>query len=452
MPTNTPRPVEFRSIKQLNNRLNANRETERNKLISVDELDVPSWQRQIVWSPEDMGLLAFSLINNYPIGMIILWGKPDGIRVPIDGRQRLTAIRAFAEGQIAIPPLRHIPAEFQNAKYKLLEGDEERGYHLLDMAYREIFDDYEPSIREYDDIDEQTAMDIFVKLQGGKPLTKTEVRGALGGRLCDFVTELTSPMILTDSDSEESEDTPSHHPFFAEVNLRNTRKSHRNLCDVILHEFLYPGQDKHWSSLETMYLDKANTLTDDEKNKFRQALNKFYRDVQIEIGSQKRVLPQLSSAFLILTYFVAWKKLQDTFVIPNELSFVNLIREFETQRRDHAQDLPWVLFNSALSNAGYAQNRIKQRHEILMNYILRTYPSLVLKDARRNFTEEQKIAIWDRAEGQCEWVDEKGVRCKESFPNFREGDADHIIKWAIGGPTTVENGRLLCVPHNRAPR
>lgn len=452
MPVNTPRPVEFRSIKQLINRLNANRETERNRLISVDDFDVPSWQRQIVWSPEDMGLLAYSLINNYPVGMIILWRKSDGMRVPIDGRQRLSAIRAFAEGIVAIPPLRHIPPEFQNVKYRLLEGDEAAGYRLLDMSYREVFDDYEPSIWEYEGIDERTAMDIFVKLQGGKPLTKAEVRAALGGRLCEFVTELTSPATLSDIDSEEVEDAPSRHPFFAEVNVPNTRKSHRSLCDVLLHEFLYPGLDKHWSSLETMYLDKANTLTEDEKNRFRQTLNRLYRDVQFEMNGQKRVLPQLRSTFLILSYFRAWKELQEIFALPDDFSFIEVIRQFEAERNARSQEVPWVNFNAALSNAGYAQNRIQQRHEILASFILRLFPSLTPKDSRRNFTEQQKIAIWDRARGRCEWTDDNGTRCEETFSNFRDADADHIIRWNDGGPTAVENGRLLCQHHNRSRR
>ena len=181
MTVNAPHPVEFHSIKQLVNRFNANRETERDNLISMDDYDVPTWQRQIVWNLEDMGLLAYSIIRNYPIGMMVIWKKSDGIRVPIDGRQRLTAIREFAEGRVAIPSLRGIPDEFKNAKYKLLEGDEERGYKKLGMDYRDTFEDYEPSIVQYDEIDETAAMDIFVKLQGGKSLTKNEVRAALGG-------------------------------------------------------------------------------------------------------------------------------------------------------------------------------------------------------------------------------------------------------------------------------
>jgi hypothetical protein len=453
MPATLPRPAEFRAIKQLLNRFAANRKTERRLVISTDDADVPAWQRQIVWTPEDMGLLAMSIVSNYPIGMIILWRKPDGIRVPIDGRQRLRAIQAFAEGQVAIPALRHIPAHLQNAKYKLLDGDEKRGYKLLEFKLRESFEDYEPTIWEYDEIDNRTAMDIMVKLQGGKSMTKAVVRSALGGRLCEFVRDLTTSVRPggTDDDEAALEDERSRHAFFQEVNMANSRKAHRNLCDVLLHESLYPGQDKHWSSLESMYLDKAGTLAEREKEQFRKELNRFYKDVQVKVGKERRIIPQLRTTFLILTYFRAWRELQQTFALPEGFSFADVVRVFERERKAREQEVPWVNFNAALSNAGYARNRSKQRHDIFMSWLLRRIPDMRRRDRRRLFTEEQRIAIWDRAAGRCEWS-ERGRRCAATFANFRDADADHIVKWSRGGPTTVENGRLLCQKHNRSNR
>ena len=450
MMINSPRPVEFHAIKQLINRLNANRETERNILISTEDFDVPPWQRQIVWTLDDMGLLAYSIIRNYPIGMMVLWKKPDGIRVPIDGRQRLRAIREFAEGRVAIPSLRSISDEFKNTKYKLVDGDEEKGFRLLDMRCREIFDDYEPSIVQYDDIEEASAMDIFVKLQGGKSLTKTEVRAALGGKLCDFVTELTSEvrMVIDESDEEE---LPSRHPFFQKVNLRNVRKAHRNVCDILLHEFFYSGQDKHWSSLEVMYFDKATTLTEDEQSRFRTILGRFQRAAEIVEGGRRVMLPQFRTTFLILSFFKAWREITEGYALPQGFSFAEIIRTFETQRQENPEETPWINFSAALSNAGYAQHRIRTRHEILMSYIMSKYPTITPKDRTRDFTEPQKIAIWDRADRQCEWI-EGDQRCQERFPDFRDAEADHFVKWNDGGPTSLENGRLLCRQHNRAPR
>jgi len=55
-----------------------------------------------------------------------------------------------------------------------------------------------------------------------------------------------------------------------------------------------------------------------------------------------------------------------------------------------------------------------------------------------------KRAVWKRDGGQCTFCSKVGARCEE-----REGlEVDHIEPWALGGPTTVANLRLRCIPHN----
>lgn len=61
-----------------------------------------------------------------------------------------------------------------------------------------------------------------------------------------------------------------------------------------------------------------------------------------------------------------------------------------------------------------------------------TRPPVTL-DERRCFTEAQKAQIWRRAKGRCELC---GKRVKGKWI------AGHIQQWALGGPTTVENGRV----------
>ncbi len=81
-----------------------------------------------------------------------------------------------------------------------------------------------------------------------------------------------------------------------------------------------------------------------------------------------------------------------------------------------------------------------------MSFILRKFPLAKQKhrDSKRNFTIEQKIAIWERANKKWQWIG-----CNKEFPNPRIADADHIVMWDKGGQTNVENGRLLCQEHNR---
>ena len=442
-----PRAVEFKSIKKLNSRFYA--DASKGIKISVADQDVPAWQRQTVWTTDEMGLLALSIIQNYPIGLVILWKKSDGVRVPIDGRQRLTAIQRFRAGECAIPDLPGVPTHYKNRKYKLQPGDNPQRFTELELEDQEEFDDYEPQILEYEHIDESTAMDIFIKLQGGKSLTKTGVRAALGGRVCDFVTELTSPA-TSKSESDDEEDEPnSHHQFFRQVNIRNVRKAHRNLCDVMLHEQLFPGKNKHWAALDALYRDKAKSLTDREMAQFKTTLERFRKACLVPVGGRSVLLPQLRSAFLILTFFRAWQEVEEVFAKPPGYSFAGLIAKFETNRETYKQKVPWVNFSAALSNAGYSEGRLNERHDILMSFILREHPGMALKDRkRRTFAEAQKIAIWDRAGHRCEF-ETAGVRCAEEFADFREADADHFVRWVDGGPTTLDNGRLLCTKHNR---
>lgn len=423
---------EFNTAKAIWRRLN---QEEPQEIISIEGNEVPEWQRQVVWTDDEMGLLAYSMIKKYPIGMIILWKKQNGISVPIDGRQRLTAIKKFFDNECAIPESPTVDAEYRGCKY-----------NDLSLRAKEVLECYQLSLILYLDLDEEIAKDIFIKLQGGKSLTKSEIRSAYPGLVTDFVTELTSPPSNLTEDENENDDV-SGHPFFDEVNISKRNKGDRALCDMLLHEHLYPGKNKHWTSLESLYIDKKESLSLREKDGFVSSLQKFFINVQKEIDGERRVNPRLKTFNLIITYFQTWNVISKDYQHSN-LNFCDIITEFENLRARNDENIQFVKFNEALSSAGYSEERMDKRLNILMNYILTNY-HLAPLDNQRGFTEQQKLAIWERANYQCEW-EENGNRCKKKFPNFRDADADHIVKWSNGGETTVDNGRLLCVRHNRS--
>ena len=73
-------------------------------------------------------------------------------------------------------------------------------------------------------------------------------------------------------------------------------------------------------------------------------------------------------------------------------------------------------------------------------------PDLKRLDGQRDFTHDQRIAIWRRDKGICQGkLQCDGVKCE-----WDEWEADHRTPWSRGGPTTMENGQVLCVECNRA--
>jgi hypothetical protein len=56
-----------------------------------------------------------------------------------------------------------------------------------------------------------------------------------------------------------------------------------------------------------------------------------------------------------------------------------------------------------------------------------------------------KRVVWKRDEGRCQFVSKDGLKCKETHGL----QLDHVQPFTLGGPSTIENLRLLCGAHNR---
>lgn len=66
------------------------------------------------------------------------------------------------------------------------------------------------------------------------------------------------------------------------------------------------------------------------------------------------------------------------------------------------------------------------------------------RDAVRSFSRADKAMVLDRAGHRCEHHTFGFGRCRET----QRLEADHIVPWARGGPTTPANCQALCQVHN----
>ena len=68
-----------------------------------------------------------------------------------------------------------------------------------------------------------------------------------------------------------------------------------------------------------------------------------------------------------------------------------------------------------------------------------------VKPESPHVSAEVRRAVWERDQGRCSYVDERGRRCEER----RYLEFDHELPRARGGRTTTKNLRLLCWAHNQ---
>ena len=248
--------------------------------------------------------------------------------------------------------------------------------------------------------------------------TKAEVRAALGTQVAQFVTELTASRAPATEDEEREEEVTGGHPLFAALaaHYQNRRKSHRQVCDQLLNEYLAGRQeadfnlDHHWETLTSLY--RTYQLTRAERTGFRAELGSFKRRFTVN----RRLSTALNNPNTISTWYRVWRHLSEEYALPRDLSFGRLSEEFEALRKARKTG---GAFQVVLRGARGV--RLYRREEQGASpdpeaLATRTLPSHATEGSTAPLlARDQKYVIWYRAGGQCEWVEEE-TRCPVELP------------------------------------
>ncbi|KAF2257309.1 hypothetical protein BU26DRAFT_41383 [Trematosphaeria pertusa] len=143
----------------------------------------PEYQRDVVWTADRMTGLIDSLMENYYIPPIILNKKTriaeDGVApkhtlICVDGKQRLSSVKAFIKGMI--PCHDHL-----GAKWWFCDGQNSRRKKVLSEETQKQFLQREFVSFEYADLSEVQEEDLFARVQMGMQLTLPEKMRASTG-------------------------------------------------------------------------------------------------------------------------------------------------------------------------------------------------------------------------------------------------------------------------------
>ncbi|MBW8830007.1 MAG: DUF262 domain-containing protein [Burkholderiales bacterium] len=136
----------------------------------------PDFQRDFVWEKDKQSRLIESVLMRIPLPVFYVAEDADGLLIVVDGRQRLTTLQRFIDGDLSL----NLPdrPELNTKKFKHLEPrlqnrveDCQLHFYIIDRT-----------------VPERARLDIFERVNGGEVLTRQQMRNAIySGAATEFL-------------------------------------------------------------------------------------------------------------------------------------------------------------------------------------------------------------------------------------------------------------------------
>lgn len=384
---------------------------------------IPAIQRESkIWSIDQKQDLIDSLFNDFDIPKIYLRKGDNGtIWWLIDGQQRLTTINEFLNNDFALGEASTLPATLWNKKcYDLKPEDKERIVgRILDCIIVDCDDDEEE--------------DMFLRLNNGTPLSAAEKRNAIRGFIRDSVHEI------------------ALHKFFKnKINFSIKRFANDAIVAQLYAIYLAGGEptDTKGRSLKKMYEEKKTKFPERkevEKNVKRtlSTLDKIFVSKEPYMKKYNVVSLFLFLQELMAKYSISKISYKDFYIFFTEFE-KSRVKNSQTDEDEKLYDSDLGKYQTSCINSPDSEDGIRIRHEVVMKKFLIRYKNLELKDTNRNFTEDQKRAIYLLNDRKCQGVKDHSCSNQGKTLAYEDCEFDHIKEHDSGGKTVVSNGQILC--------
>jgi hypothetical protein len=397
--------------------------------------DSPEYQRESgVWSSEKQQLFLDSIFNSFDIPKLYLHdlrGKHGKYKYAvIDGKQRLHAIWSFIDGGI---PLADDFEMFE--KEDRTPPPPKATFSSLSSEWQEIFKNKPLDVVLVRDAQTEDIEELFSRLNNGEPLNAAEKRNALGGDMCQLIRDV------------------AKLPFFSSrIPFPNTRYQHYEVAaKMLLIEKSQIDTGDPFCDLKKKFLDNLVKSNRKMTTAFRDGLLKRVSD-QLKVLSRvfAKDDPLLAKQASVPLYYLFVKVMDSEYAhttfysdLHRFMEDIHVRRQQNLLRKEEDRDPVLVEFGRLMQQGTNDLNSLRQRVSILRRYFLQDYPDVEIRDKKRAFTEEERLAIYILAGKQCS-------ECKRPFKDIDEMEADHQLQWAHGGATTLKNARGLCVNCNKS--
>jgi hypothetical protein len=282
---------------------------------------------------------------------------------------------------------------------------------------------------------EQTKiLELYERLNDGKPLTNTEKRYALPGALNSYLQHLVK-----------------EHEFFTKrLGIPNKRYQHYDMANKLaLMAVTAQGGNDGIIDLKPAVL-RTLLLTYEQAKAFdgvKESIDALIKSLKSTFQVGDGLLTATGS---IPGYAAFIIQAERVYASPNGihgsirkcLAQVATKRPMALSRAESGAEAggPFQLlreYADALGESTTSARSIRKQAEKLMALLPLFAPEVEPKDHRREFSPEQRLAIWMKSEHKC-------TMCHAPLTDLSEMHADHVKPHSKGGATSVDNGQPLC--------
>ena len=412
------------------------------------------YQRGLRWTETQKCMFIDSIFRSYSIPAFYFHKVEKGNRAIrntyydiVDGQQRIDAIYSYSEGSFTLLN----PSSESNSRFPIFvrEGDCPWGgkrFGDLSEELKEKLLETNVVVYELATTNENEIRDLFIRLQGGTPLTPQDKRDSWPGNFTEFV--------LRTGGKKGVEKWYGNSLFNEFFKVNESRR--RQFVAQLYMQYFSVNTNNRFCDMKSINIDDfyhQHVGFDEKSNECR----RFNKICQILHNAFSGKLNKIVGHSLIHSFLLA-DSLLDDYARGWEDRLANAILEFDRRCKKASEDnrngianefeqywnhyAQWTRTNADLGST------IQRRHTFYSREMIELLAPKK-RDEIRRFTDFEKRLIFFRDSELCQFCKMQGEPHKISWA---ESEFHHVIPHSEGGSTSAENGALMhrdCHPKAR---
>ena len=416
-------------------------ELQRHQILRVNH----EYQRGLRWTEIQKCMFIDSIFRGYSIPAFYLhMEKVESGSISntfydiVDGQQRIDAVYSYSEGSFQLLD----PSSETNFRFPTFMKGEDcpwggKRFGDLSEELQQKLLETNVVVYELATVNKNEIRDLFIRLQGGTPLTPQDKRDSWPGNFTEFVLR---------TGGKKDVEKWYGHPLFKEFFTGNESKRRQFVAQLYM-QYSSVNKSKRFCDMKSVNIDDfyhRNVGFEDKSHECRRFEKICETLYNVFSGRKNRIVGHsLIHSFLLVD------SLMDDYARGWEGKLANAIHEFERRCKEASSAnkkgvenefeqywdhyAQWTRTNADLGST------IQRRHTFYSREMLELLAPKK-RDESRRFTNFEKQSIFFRDSELCQFC---RMQEQEHKVSWKDSEVHHVIPHSKGGSTTLENGALM---------